>query len=109
MVQSIVRDAVQIKMKLKAESPLISVDEFCYAAGLGLKISGMEEKAAEGIRDMVDFLKLKDKVKELLREDKNLDEYPQGERLKSLILGCRIRGEMSEDARALFDMGYQNK
>ena len=96
-------------MNLKYESPLISVYEFCYAAGLGLKIGGLEKKEAQEIRDLNDFLKLKDKVKDVLKENDSLDEYPDGKRLKNLILGCRIKGEMSEDAQALFDMGYEEK
>lgn len=96
-------------MKLKNESPLISVYEFCYAAGLGLKIMGTAEEKAKELRDSEDFSDMKSKVQEMVHDSLKFDDYPNGGRLKSLITGCRIRGEMSEDARSLFDMGYTGK
>lgn len=109
MVLSIVRDAVHIKMKLRNESPLISVYEFCYAAGLGLKVMGVAAEEAAGYKDAESFQDMKTSVQEMVKESDKFEDYPNGPRLQSLITGCRIRGEMSEDARALFDMGYAGK
>ncbi len=109
MVRDIVRDAIHIKMKAKAESPLISVYEFCYAAGLGWKIMGIPEEEAAQLKQL-EFLELKEKVQKAVSESGAFADVPDGERLKRLIVGCRIKaGEMSEDARALFDMGFSGK
>lgn len=108
MVRDIVRDAIHIKMKAQAESPLISVYEFCYAAGLGLKITGMSAEEKEQLKAL-EFLDMKAKVQDMVRGSEAFTDIANGERLKSLIVGCRIKkGEMSEDARALFDMGFDN-
>ena len=109
MVLSIVRDAVHIKMKLKNESPLISVPEFCYAAGLGCRIMGVIETDKNALQNEEVFGNLKEQVQQLARGSESFANIPNGDRLKSLIVGCRIRGEMSEEARRLFDMGYDGK
>lgn len=106
MVREIVKDAIHIKMKARMESPLISVYEFCYAAGLGLKIMGTSAEEAEQLKNL-EFLEFKSKVQDAVRGSQAFADAANGERLKSLIVGCRIKkGEMSEDARALFDMGF---
>lgn len=106
MVLSIVKDAIHIKMKLKNESPLISVFEFCYAAGLGCRIMGMDAGQFEKFRNAEAFMDMKAEVQELVKSSEKFADDPQKERLKNLIAGCRIRGDLSEDARLLFDMGY---
>ncbi len=40
MVTEIVRQAIQLKMRSRAESPLISEAEYCCACGLGLRLLG---------------------------------------------------------------------
>lgn len=109
MVLSIVRDAIHIKMKLKNESPIISVPEFSYAAGLCCKIMGLPAEQASEYRNANEFSAMKDKVQEQVKESDLFGGYPNGDRLKSLVSGCRIRGELSEEARLLFDMGYEDK
>lgn len=109
MVKELARDAVQIKMKAKEESPLISVYEYCYAAGLGMKIVGAPAEKAEGLRAQEDFLELKKQIKEQIKDSAAFEDYPGGPRLKSLITGCRFKGQMSDEARELFDMGYQGR
>lgn len=107
MVKELARDAVQIKMKAKEESPLISVYEFCYAAGLGLRVMGIPAAEAEKLRGEEDFLELKKKVQELVKDSAAFADYPNGGRLQSLITGCRFKGQMAPEAYELFDMGYR--
>lgn len=107
MIREIVRDAIHLKMKAKEESPLISVYEFCYAAGLGLNIMGVPVDKAEAWRKEEDFLKFKAQIQNEVKESDAFEAYPNGERLKNLIVGCRVGGSMSQDARILFDMGFQ--
>lgn len=109
MVKGLARDAVQIKMKATEESPLISVYEFCYAAGLGLRVMGIPAAEAEKLRGEEDFLELKKKVQELVKDSAAFADYPNGGRLQSLLTGCRYKGEMTDEARELFDMGFEGR
>ena len=109
MVKGLARDAVQIKMKATEESPLISVYEFCYAAGLGLRVMGVSAEEAGKLRETEDFQKLKEKVQKLARESAAFADYPNGGRLQSLLTGCRYKGEMTDEARELFDMGFAGR
>ncbi|MDO4343785.1 MAG: DUF3837 family protein [Eubacteriales bacterium] len=109
MVLGIVRDAIHLKLKAREESPLISVYEFCYAAGLGLRIMEIQWETAEKIRDTEDFISVKNKVQEMVKDSQAFENYPNGLRLKNLIAGCRIGGQMSEEARLLFDMGFSGE
>lgn len=105
MVIDLVVQAVQIKIRAKMESPLISVYEFCNAAGLGLKALGASE---EQMRELADgtFADFKMQVQALVKESGAFAGDPDRERLKSLIAGCRVRGEFSGEARQLLEMGY---
>lgn len=109
MVKELARDAVQIKMKAREESPLISVYEFCYAAGLGLRVMGIPAKEAGKLREEEEFLELKKQVQEMAEASGAFAEYPNGPRLQSLLTGCRFKGPMSREARELFDMGYAGR
>ncbi len=106
MVKGLVRDAVQIKMKTKEESPLISVYEFCYAAGLGLRVMGVPEAEVKKLCQEEDFLKLKEKVQEMAKKSAAFADYPGGIRLQSLLVGCRYKGGMTQEAYELLDMGF---
>lgn len=108
MIRQLARDAVRIKMAAKMESPLISVYEFCYAAGFGCKIMGLPKEKTEELSCIADFADLKQQVQDLARAQKAaFEEDPQKTRLHSLLVGCRCRGELDEDARALFEMGCE--
>lgn len=106
MVREIVRDAVQIKLKIRDESPLISVYEFCYAVGYTLKTLHAPETLAEEFRALTDFEEWKTRAAELVNDAAQKGEIDPEGRLTRLICGCRIRGELSEDACALFEMGF---
>lgn len=109
MIVQLARDAVQIKIKARAESPLISVYEFCYAAGLGLRIMDCPKEQARQMVTEKTFAEFKAQVRELAAQSQAFADVPDGARLKSLITGCRIRGEFSEEARQLFYMGYEGE
>ena len=93
-------------MAAKAESPLISAGEFCYAAGLGCKIMQIPQEKVQHLIEMDSFLDLKQQIQEMTKDaDAAFDVYPNGKRLQSLILGCRFKGLIDEEIRELFRMG----
>lgn len=105
MVKEIVRDAILIKLKIRQESPLISAPEFCFAAGLAAAYMELSEEQAKELCQLQDFEELKARMRELVKASEVWESIPEGERLKSLILGCRIREEITDEARELFEMG----
>ena len=108
MVKQIARDAVHIKMNNSYEAPLISAYEYCYAAGYALFRMGASQETVKEVGQIQGFEELKGKMKELTEEADAWGNFPQGERLKELITGCRIKNkEIDEDARELFHMGTQ--
>ncbi|MDO4299596.1 MAG: DUF3837 family protein [Lachnospiraceae bacterium] len=106
MVRELTRDAVQIKMKSKQQCPLISVHEYCYSAGLGLKVMGVSREEAQKIRNSENLEEMYETVDPLVKASERFAAYPNGEKLKQLILDCRVKETITEDSRALFDMGY---
>lgn len=107
MIAVLARDAVRIKMAAKEESPLISAYEFCYAAGLGCRAMHVAQEEAEALIASETFVDFKTRIQDKVKDASDLfGAVPNGERLLSLIRSCRFRGEMDEDARALFQMGY---
>ena len=107
MVLELIRDAIAIKMKIKEESPLISVYEFCYAAGLGCKIMKVPDEEADRLTDMESFADFKACVQELTKASEDaFSAYPNGTRLYRLLMGCRYKGQMDADAIKLFQMGF---
>lgn len=108
MVRQLAADAIRIKMKAKKESPLISVYEFCYAAGLSARMMDMPRSRAEELIQMDSFADFKKQIQELAKASGLFAGYPDGERLQHLVVSCRHKGQMDEDARALFEMGYQS-
>lgn len=109
MILKIIRDAVHIKMELKNESPLISVPEFSYAAGLGCHIMEMDTEQVKQLLQIPVFQDMKEQIQHLAKESEKFADYPNGNRLQSLIVGCRIRGEMLDEAKELFEMGFVGK
>ena len=108
MVREIARDAVRIKMTVPVEAPLISVYEYCYALGLGASVMKLPKETAEELKNMDDFSALKERASSIIKASEDVwDTIENGQRLKFLILGCRIHAEMNEDARWLFDLGYK--
>lgn len=101
------RDAVHLKMKSKWDAPLISELEFCYAAGLGLKKMGTEEAIVNELRGIKEFDEFRKRVMELVRTSEVWGTFEYGEKLKKLLLTCRINGSLNENTSTLFDMGYQ--
>ncbi|MDO4523243.1 MAG: DUF3837 family protein [Eubacteriales bacterium] len=109
MVLSLVRDAIHIKMKARMESPLISVYEFCYAAGLGLHGLEASQETIEALHSLASFAEFKSQVQKLAEESDRWETVPFGERLRSLLHGCRIEGELNADAWTLFGMGLSGE
>lgn len=109
MILSIIRDAIHIKMRLRNESPLISVPEFCYAAGLACSIMEMDAEQTNTFSKSDDFQELKQTIQHLVKESDKFSDDLEETRLQSLIVSCRIDGEMSDEGRELFEMGYTGK
>lgn len=108
MEKQIVRDAVHIKLQVPIESPIISVYEFCYICGYGLNKMNASAEVIEEIRGITDFELLKKKIHETVGSSDVWESIPQGERLKSLILGCRLKNrQIDGQARELFEMGIK--
>lgn len=108
MVQQIARDAVHIKLRVPNESPLISVYEFCYAAGFGLFKMNASLETVDEIRKITDFEELKKRMHDLVLASDIWDQFPEGERLKKLIAGCRLKNrQLDGDSAALFEMGIK--
>ncbi len=108
MIRELVQDALRIKMAAEKESPLISAYEFCYAAGLGCRVMGVPQEKAQTLRDMDSFEEMKKQMQEMTRENREIfGGVLHGERLCSLLLGCRFHGQADADARALFQTGYE--
>ena len=100
------RDAVQLKLKYRWDAPLISALEYSYAAGLGLRKMGTDEETVSELRSMDDFIEFRNKVKELVKASDVWDTFEHGEKLQQMLLGCRVKDQLNEHTRMLFDMGY---
>ncbi|MDO4633875.1 MAG: DUF3837 family protein [Eubacteriales bacterium] len=107
MVLSLVQDAIFLKLKARVESPLISVYEFCFATGLGLSRTNAPEALKEELCQETEFADLKKKVQKYAEESSGWESFPYGERLRNLLLGCRIYEPINEDAQTLLKMGLQ--
>ncbi len=106
MVLELARSAIYIKMAAKVESPIISTFEYCFASGLACKKMGISEEKKNAIRDLNDFKEIKNQMKELVEASDVWSSFEHGDRLKSLLLGCRINNPMDDQARELFDQGF---
>lgn len=107
MVLELVKEAIHIKLTCKSESPIISPAEFCFAAGYALKLIESQTDFAQEVRLKTTINEMKmlitaplNKVQEQYKED------PQASRLVRLLLTCKVEGEVSEELRKLFDMGF---
>lgn len=100
------RDAVLLKLKSRWDAPLISALEYSYAAGMGLRKMGTDKERYLELRSMEDFTEFREKIKELVRESDVWTSFDQGEKLKELLLSCRVKDKLDENTRMLFDMGY---
>lgn len=107
MVRELAKDAVHLKMRSSQECPLISVYEFCYAAGFGLRLMKETKEKTEELKSITDFQELKKEMAGLVWGFEGWESLEHGEKLKRLLLTCRITGSLDEDALALFDMGYK--
>lgn len=101
------RDAVLLKMKSRWDAPLISALEYSYAAGLGLRKMGTDDTVFRELRPMEDFVEFRDKVKELVKASDVWSTFEFGEKLRDMLLSCRVKDKLDENTRLLFDMGYQ--
>lgn len=101
------RDAVLLKLKSRWDAPLISALEYSYAAGMGLRKMGIDRERYLELRSMEDFTEFREKIKKLVREFDVWTAFDQGEKLKELLLSCRVKDKLDENTRMLFDMGYQ--
>ena len=59
------------------------------------------------LRPMEDFLEFRDKVKELVKASDVWSTFEYGEKLRDMLLSCRVKDKLDENTRLLFDMGYQ--
>ena len=104
MVLEIVRQAVEIKLKCHTESPLISEAEYCCACGEGLRILGDPEGLLEKVREMGSVLEVKEVVLPVFKEAmEKYEEDPRKKRLFHLLVHSRVKGEITEEIRVLFD------
>ena len=101
------RDAVWLKMKSRWNAPLISALEYSYAAGLGLQKMKTDNEVFLELRSMDDFAEFRDKVKGLVKSSDVWSTFEYGEKLKDMLLSCRVKDKLDENTRLLFDMGYQ--
>ena len=86
---------------------MISALEYSYAAGLGLRKMGTDDTVFRELRPMEDFLEFRDKVKELVKASDVWSTLEYGEKLRDMLLSCRVKDKLDENTRLLFDMGYQ--
>lgn len=106
MVKDIVKSAIMIKLKCKSESPLISPAEFCCAAGVAVKVIGLDDEFAEHFRAMGTVEEMKEILFPKLEAVK--EEYQDdgvNQRLLHLLLSCKVEGEVTDEIREIFDMG----
>ena len=101
------RDSVLLKMKSRWDAPLISALEYSYAAGMGLRKMGTDDAVFQELRLTEDFVKFCDKVKELVKASDVWSTFEYGDKLKDMLLSCRVKDKLDENTRLLFDMGYQ--
>ncbi|MDO5425066.1 MAG: DUF3837 family protein [Eubacteriales bacterium] len=103
MVLEIVRQAVQIKMRSKSESPLISEAEYCCACGIGLRLLGNPEGLLEKVRQMATIAEVKEAVVPIFQKAQETAEAPADQRLFRLLASSRVEGAVTEEIRPLFD------
>ncbi|MEE0419054.1 MAG: DUF3837 family protein [Lachnospiraceae bacterium] len=104
MILEIVKQAVKAKMVCKSESPLISEAEYVYACAHALNLLGKPAGQVQILRGGTTIAELREKLTPYF-EGKRPDykEQPQIYRLLSLLAGCRVEGEVSEEIRSLID------
>lgn len=107
MVKEIVRDAIVIKLNIRQESPIISVAEFYFAAGLAAQKMDLSQEQKEALLQIADFEELKTVVRNLINGSEIWGSFPQGARLQRLLSGCRLRAQIDDEAKELFPMGLQ--
>ena len=93
MVTEIVRQAIQLKMRSRAESPLISEAEYCCACGLGLRLLGDPKGLLSKVKAMDTVHEVKETVVPL----------PEKKRLFHMLAHSRVEGDITEEIRTLFD------
>lgn len=104
MVLSIVRQAVQFKLRSRSESPLISEAEYCCACGEGLRILGNPENLLEKVKTMNQIKEVQDLTNPYFQEAlAKEEEHSIKKRLFHLLVYCRVEGEITEEIRVLFD------
>ena len=104
MVLSIVRQAVQFKLRSKTESPLISEGEYCCACGEGLRILGNPDGLLEKVKNLPTVKDVKELVLPVF--EKAMEENREDSRLYRLfhlLVHSRVVGEITDETRVLFD------
>lgn len=104
MILSIVRQAVQFKLKSRSESPLISEAEYCCACGEGLRTLGNPDNLLDRVKNMAQVKEVQELVNPYFQEalDKE-EENSVKKRLFHLLVYCRVEGEITEEIRVLFE------
>lgn len=106
MVKDIVKSAIMIKLKCKSESPLISPAEFCCAAGVAVKVIGLDERFVNKFRSLDSVAEMKEVLfPELEAVKEEYQEDAVNKRLIHLLLSCKVEGEVTDELREIFDMG----
>lgn len=103
MVTEIVRQAIQLKMRSRAESPLISEAEYCCACGLGLRLLGDPKGLLSKVKAMDTVHEVKEAVVPLFTEVCETEEEPEKKRLFHMLVHSRVEGDITEEIRTLFD------
>lgn len=104
MVLEIVKQAVQIKMTCKSECPLISEAEYCCACARALRELDAPEEFFQEMRQAQQVEALREKMTPYFREKREAyKEQPEIHRLLSLLVHCRVEGEITDEIRKLMD------
>lgn len=101
MILELVKSAVETKITCKAESPLISEAEYCYAAALALKRLEQTELLRQ-VKDKHAIADLRQLVEPVFQAAYEVrQKEPQMERLLHMLIGSRVEGEIKEEVREL--------
>lgn len=104
MVLDIVKQAVQIKMTCRSECPLISEAEYCCACARALKELEAPKESFTEMRQAQRVEELRKKMTPYFREKlEAYAEQSQMHRLLSLLVHCRVEGDITDEIRKLME------
>ena len=104
MVLEIVRQAVEIKLKSRTESPLISEAEYCCACGISLREAGADKALLEKAKTMETVEEAREAFQPVFQKAfEAQEENTRLYRLYHLLLHTRVKGKITDEIRVLFD------